>query len=93
MIKALMVITMVSGAQYTAKLPDMNTCMKEVAPVVSQNDVESAACIPRTNNSLDTNKLKQFFSLFSDLMNKMDDKRPNYYNPNHDTFPWWEQDR
>ena len=88
-----MIITMVSGSEYTAKLPSMEQCMKEIAPVTSQKDVDSAACIPRTDRSMDSTKIKQFFSLFSDLMNKMDDNRPNYSQPNYEPFPWWEQER
>ena len=64
MIKALMVITMVSGSEYTAKLPSMDECLKQVNPVVQQNDVESAACIPRSDNTLEAKeKMKSFFSM------------------------------
>jgi hypothetical protein len=51
MLKALMIITMVSGGEYTAKLPSMDQCLKEVTPVESQVDVKSASCIPRTEES------------------------------------------
>ena len=85
MIKALMIITMVSGAEYTAKLPDMETCMKEIVPVTSQNDVKSAACIPRNDNSMGQKKIREFFSLFSDLMAE---KRTNNYQSNCEPFPW-----
>ena len=51
MLKALMIITMVSGGEYTAKLPSMDQCLKEVTPVESQVDVKSASCIPRTEGS------------------------------------------
>ena len=51
MLKALMIITMVYGGEYTAKLPSMDQCLKEVTPVESQVDVKSASCIPRTEES------------------------------------------
>ena len=42
MIKALMVITLVAGAEYTAKLRTMEQCMKETVRVEKQNDVKVA---------------------------------------------------
>jgi len=47
MIKALMIITMVSGGEYRANLPSMNQCLEESDTVESQNNVESVSCIPR----------------------------------------------
>ena len=49
MLKAMMIITMVTGATYEVKLPSMEQCMAQRSPVESQNDVASAACIPRTD--------------------------------------------
>ena len=64
MIKALMVITMVTGATYEVKLPSMEQCMAERAPVESQNDVASTACIPRTENRVPSELLSQFMDMF-----------------------------
>jgi hypothetical protein len=93
LIKALMIITMVTGAEYTAKLPDMDTCMKQISPVVAQNDVQSAACIPRTDNtdkSFDASKMKTFLEIFLEIVNKMEAKQPNY-QPEYKPFPWFER--
>ena len=67
MLKALMIITMVSGAEYNVKLPTMEQCMKETVPVKSQNDVASVTCVPRTDElsvQLPTEVLTQFMDLF-----------------------------
>ena len=64
MIKALMIITMVSGAEYTAKLPTMEQCMKETVRVEKQNDVKSASCIPRTENRVAADVFSQFMDMF-----------------------------
>ena len=45
MLKAMMIITMVSGATYEVKLPSMEQCMAQKTPVESQNDVTSAGCM------------------------------------------------
>ncbi len=84
MIKALMVITMVSGSEYTAKLPSMDECLKQVNPVVQQNDVESAACIPRSDNTLEAKeKMKSFFSMFDNIIKNM----PNESHPANPSYP------
>ena len=64
MIKALMVITMVTGATYEVKLPSMEQCLAERAPVESQNDVASTACIPRTESRGPSELLSQFMDMF-----------------------------
>ena len=64
MIKALMVITMVTGATYEVKLPTMEQCLAERAPVESQNDVASTACIPRTESRVPSELLSQFMDMF-----------------------------
>ena len=64
MIKALMVITMVTGATYEVKLPSMEQCLAERAPVESQNDVASTACIPRTEDRVPSELLSQFMDMF-----------------------------
>ena len=78
-IKAWMVITMVSGGEYTAKLPSMEQCMKEIVPVESQIDVKSAACIPRTEDRLPTEVFSQIMDTF--LMFNDRDRCGDYYPP------------
>ena len=89
MIKALMVITMVSGGEYTAKLPNMEQCMKEIAPVESQRDVKSAACIPRTEDRLPTEVFSHIMDLFFALeeQRQWPCERPNFWKPGEDYYP------
>ena len=78
MIKALMVITMVSGDVYHAKLPDMKVCYEQKPLVVQQIDVKSAACLPRTEKEgLDPDKLKNFFKMFQSIINELEPKTNN----------------
>ena len=88
MIKALMIITMVSGTEYTAKLPNMNECLKEVAPVESQVDVKSAACIPRTDNS---RLPKELFGRWLDVVLQLEEQRGwnecEFYGVDQDYHP------
>ena len=71
MIKALMVITMVSGATYEVKLPTMEQCMSQRSPVESQNDVSSAACIPQT----DENMPRELFNQWLDVILQVQEQK------------------
>lgn len=71
MIKALMIITMVSGAEYHAQLPSMDVCMNEKAAVLSQNDVKSAACIPSAEQTTSMDKFKEMMKMFQNLVDDM----------------------
>jgi len=88
MIKALMIITMVSGTEYTAKLPNMDECLKEVAPVESQVDVKSAACIPRTDNS---RLPKELFGRWLDVVLQLEEQKGwnecEFYDTDQDYYP------
>ena len=79
MLKALMIITMVSGATYEVKLPSMEQCMAQKTPVESQNDVTSAACIPRTDDRMPA----EIFSQFMDTFMMLNNREPcgDYYPP------------
>ena len=79
MLKAMMIITMVSGATYEVKLPSMEQCMAQRTPVESQNDVASAACIPRTDDRMPAEIFSQFMDTFMMLNNR--ESCDDYYPP------------
>ena len=86
MIKALIVITLVSGAEYTAKLPTMEQCMKETVRVEKQNDVKSASCIPRTEDRVAADIFSQFMDMFMMLSAQKEGCMENYYPPKEGLF-------
>ena len=71
MLKAMMIITMVSGATYEVKLPTMEQCMAQRSPVESQSDVTSAACIPRTDEITP----RELFNRWLDLVLQLQEQR------------------
>ena len=79
MLKAMMIITMVSGVTYEVKLPSMEQCMAQRTPVESQNDVASAACIPRTDDRMPAEIFSQFMDTFMMLNNR--ESCGDYYPP------------
>ena len=81
MLKAMMIITMVSGATYEVKLPSMEQCMAQKTPVESQNDVASAACIPRTDDRMPAEIFSQFMDMFMVLSDQKEGCMENYYPP------------
>jgi hypothetical protein len=93
MLKALMIITMISGAEHVVKLPTMEQCMAESVPVKSQNDVASVACIPRTNEpsvKLPTEIFTQFMDMFMMMEEQRQWDKPcskNFWKPGEDYHP------
>tara|TARA_B100002019_G_C21007550_1_gene468355 strand:- start:268 stop:534 length:267 start_codon:yes stop_codon:yes gene_type:complete len=86
MIKALMVITMVTGTTYEVKLPSMEQCMAERAPVEVQGDVESTACIPRTENEMSTELFNRWLDVILQVQEQKQWTEPcnleeDYYPP------------
>ena len=72
MIKALMVITMVTGTTYEVKLPSMEQGMAERTPVEVQGDVESTACIPRTE---DEKMSRELFNRWLDVILQVQEQK------------------
>ena len=75
MIKALLVVTLMSGAEYAVNMPDMNTCMKNANLVEGQGRGAEAICIPRADICIpraDTSaKVKDMFTMFGDMVERM----------------------
>ena len=68
MIKALLVVTLMSGAEYAVNMPDMNTCMENANLVEGQGRGAEAICIPRADKSA---KVKDMFTMFGDLVERL----------------------
>ena len=94
MLKALMIITMISGAEHVVKIPTMEQCMAESVPVKSQNDVASVACVPRTDEpsvQLPTELFTQFMDLFMMLEEQRkwgcEERCKNFWKPGENYYP------
>jgi hypothetical protein len=68
MIKALLVVTLMSGAEYAVNMPDMNTCMENANLVEGQGRGAEAICIPQADKSA---KVKDMFTMFGDMVERM----------------------
>ena len=69
MIKALLVVMTVTGAEYNINMPDMKTCMEQARIVMSQDTAAETLCIPRADKSA---KVKEFFSLFGNMVQRLE---------------------
>ena len=76
MIKALMIIGMVSGEVYEVKLPDMTTCFAEKVTILDQVNVDSVSCIPRTDD-VDPEQWRKFFGMFQGMVGEMQRMKRN----------------
>ena len=68
MIKALLVVTLMSGAEYAVNMPDMDTCMKNANLVEGQGRGAGVICIPQADKSA---KVKDMFTMFGDLVERL----------------------
>ena len=68
MIKALLVVTLMSGAEYAVNMPDMNTCMENANLVEGQNRGAETICIPQADKSA---KVKDMFTMFGDMVERL----------------------
>ena len=65
MVKALMIVMMVSGAEYANELPSMEACMQMKETVVAQEQVEDATCLPRMSGS---QKFREMYNPIFDFL-------------------------
>ena len=68
MMKALLVVVTITGAEYNVNMPNMKTCMEQARAVSSQGVRVETLCIPRVDNSA---KVKEVFNLFGSMIQKM----------------------
>jgi hypothetical protein len=68
MIKALMVVTFMSGAEYAVDMPSMNSCLENAKVVMEQSEMVEAICIPRADTSA---KMKDMFTMFGDMVERL----------------------
>lgn len=68
MIKALLVVSLLSGTEYAIDMPDMNTCLSQAKIVEEQGKDVDVLCIPKADNSA---KMREVFSMFGEMMNRM----------------------
>ena len=65
MIKALLVVMIMTGSEYNVNMPDMETCMEQARIVSSQGIEVQTLCIPRADESA---RVREFFSLFGNMI-------------------------
>ena len=68
MIKALLVVSLLSGTEYAVDMPNMNTCLSQAKIVEAQGKDVDVLCIPKADNSA---KMREVFSMFGEMMNRM----------------------
>ena len=50
-VKALMVVTLISGAEYAVDMPSMKSCLENAKIVTEQSEMVEAICIPQADKS------------------------------------------
>ena len=76
MMKALLVVVTITGAEYNVNMPNMKTCMEQARVVSSQGVRVETLCIPRVENSA---KVKEDFKLFGSMIQQMQKETVNEF--------------
>ena len=66
-VKALMVVTLISGAEYALDMPSMKSCLENAKIVTEQSEMVEAICIPQADKS---SKVKEMFTMFGDMVER-----------------------
>jgi len=67
-IKALLIITALGGADYRVEMPTMESCLDMRTSIMKQDRTLKTLCIPKEN---DIDKFKAFLSMFTGMIREM----------------------
>ena len=68
MIKALLIITALGGADYRVEMPTIEQCLEARKVIASQDMAIRTLCVPKES---DTVKIEKFLSMFSNMVKEM----------------------
>lgn len=75
MLKALLIVTALSGAEYTAQFPSMQECLEAKKVMQQQDEYIKTLCVPIEDEHT---KIENFFGIFLDMMYQL--KEMDMYN-------------
>ena len=75
MLKALLIVTALSGAEYTAQFSSMQECLEAKKVVQQQDENIKTLCVPTEDERA---KIENFFGIFLDMMYQL--KEMDMYN-------------
>ena len=68
MMKALLIVTALGGADYQVEMPSMELCLNARTSILEQNVNIDTLCVPKENQ---TQKFGAFFDLFAETIDRM----------------------
>tara|TARA_B100000700_G_C14572436_1_gene636190 strand:+ start:93 stop:377 length:285 start_codon:yes stop_codon:yes gene_type:complete len=78
MLKALMVITALSG-DYTVPMESMEQCLKSKEAVLAQDKEVTVLCLPRADRHAEAHqKMENMFTLFLDVVTRLKEQESVY---------------
>ena len=85
MMKALLIVSALGGADYEVEMPSMESCLTARSNITAQNNRIETLCVPKED---ETKKLDSFFTLFEEMIGKLQDMegRENDYYGFRDSF-------
>ena len=68
MIKAMLIITALGGADYRVEMPSMESCLDARISIEKQDTNVNTLCVPRENEA---EKVGKFFDMFTSMIERM----------------------
>jgi hypothetical protein len=86
MLKALLIVTAIGGADYSVEMPNMKECLDARTQIAEQDKSVKTLCVPKAD---ETAKVQDFFNIFMDMITTMkemeQDENNDWYNENSRT--------
>lgn len=80
MLKALLIVTAIGGADYSVEMPNMKECLNARTQIAEQDKTVKTLCVPKAD---ETAKVQDFFNIFMDMittMKEMEQDENNVYD-------------
>tara|TARA_R100001377_G_scaffold80127_1_gene58762 strand:+ start:281 stop:574 length:294 start_codon:yes stop_codon:yes gene_type:complete len=73
MIKAMLIITALGGADHRVEMPTMESCLDARISILKQDDTVDTLCVPRENEAEKVGKIFDMFTSMIERMRKIDE--------------------
>ena len=85
--KALLIVTTLSGAEYSTPMEDMTSCLNASASIAKQDVGAEALCIPAIKQD-SSEKMKSMFNIMMNFVEKMQEMETKYEGKGQNISPY-----
>tara|TARA_B100001250_G_scaffold363952_1_gene343635 strand:- start:1318 stop:1584 length:267 start_codon:yes stop_codon:yes gene_type:complete len=85
--KALLIVTTLSGTEYSTPMKDMTSCLDARATIATQDVGAEALCIPAVKQD-SSEKMKSMFNIMMNFVKKMQEMETKYEGKGQNISPY-----